>query len=1095
MRPFPPRRRGTTRTVPPLRGLLFTFVVLATLHAARAYGQGVLDPTLRFSQYEQRSWDQERGLPQNSVMSLVQRRDGYVWAGTQEGLLRFDGVRFTPAEEILGEPLPSDHISALLEDRAGTLWIGTIGGGLTRLRGDQLHPLPGDSIAAEVIYALHEDAAGAIWIGTRRSGLLRYSDGTYEVVATAEDFNGAIVLSLAPHPGGGLWIGTENGLHRLVNARTEPVPLDLPSPLVRALHVDPSGRLWIGTADGLASYHHGLLQRHKVATDQAALGIFALHADVAGTLWAGTTAGLLRVHADRFDLMTTEDGLVHPQIRALLTDREGGLWIGTDGGGLQRLHNLKFALFGPPEGLATAEVTSILEDRAGRMWMGTTDGLHRLDGDAITRFGLSDGLSSPVINALHEAHDGTLWVGTYDGGLCRLAPDASPRFRCFGIADGLPSTYVTSLHETADGTLWIGTDVGLGRYRGDRFDLAYTTEQGLGDNTVFSVIEADDALWVGTFSGISRIHDGEVETFGTEDGLLSEIVPALRLDATGRLWAGTYEGGLCLFDGSRFDCLTTTDGLPDNDVLQILEDGRGRLWLGTSQGIFQVDRDQLLNRLRGGPPVSGRQFARLDGLRSQDVMGGVQPTAWRSRDGRLWFATTGGAAVIDPDFIRINAEVVPVVVERINGGPLQADAPYEISAGASRDLVVEFTALSYTHPQAITFQHRLIPYDEDWKPSTSHRDATYTTLDPGTYSFQVRAANADGLWNLQGAAVTIVVEPFFWETPWFALLAGLVLVSIAAGGYHLHVRRLRHRHELLQSLVDEQTRELQDRRAELETLNANLAAEVQRQLGVLMQERQRYEQQLIEEKDKAEASARLKSTILRNMSHELRTPITAILGYSQILAEEVSEPLQEFADYINQNGERLLGTITSILDLAKLESAEFHLEPYPLDLTAAAHEAAALLALSARSKGLSIHVDAGDAPTYALAEGNALGRVLQNLVGNAVKFTERGVIVLRVRADAEGPIIEVQDTGIGISEGFLPHIFDEFQQESDGLSRAYEGSGLGLAITKRLVHAMGGSIGVESQRGEGTTFTIRLRAAASPRPHLLPPAESFRVRS
>src|SRR5690606_6073917 len=234
--------------------------------------------------------------------------------------------------------------------------------------------------------------------------------------------------------------------------------------------------------------------RHEVATDQAALGIFALHADVAGTLWAGTTAGLLRVHADRFDLMTTEDGLVHPQIRALLTDREGGLWIGTDGGGLQRLHNLKFALFGPPEGLATTEVTSIIEDRAGRMWMGTTDGLHRLDGDAITRFGLSDGLSSPVINALHEARDRTRSVGTYDGGLCRLTPDAPPRFRCFGISDGLPSTYVTSLHETADGTLWIGTDVGLGRYHGGRFDLAYTTEQGLGDNTIFSVIEGDDAL-------------------------------------------------------------------------------------------------------------------------------------------------------------------------------------------------------------------------------------------------------------------------------------------------------------------------------------------------------------------------------------------------------------------------------------------------------------------------------------------------------------------------------------------------------------------------------------------------------------------------
>lgn len=1063
--------------------LLLALCTAWTYHgaAAQAVHAPTLNPDLKPTQYIYQDWQVEDGLPQNSVFAVEQTRDGHLWLGTQEGLVRFDGIDFTVFDRSRVKNLSSHVISVLLEDRSGVLWLGIEQGGLARYENGTFQQFTvADGLPPGGVRALFEDRDGNIWIGTVGGGLSRYDGSSFTRYTTEQGLGGDVVLAIDLDRDGSIWVGTNGGLSTYLDGNWTTFTTDdgLPGGEVWSLQATSAGALWIGTNRGVTRLRGGTFLEYPNLKGSCGGTVSDLLQDRAGTLWIATLeSGVCRVNEERVQVFNRQTGLSHNQVRALYEDREGNIWIGTDGGGLNQLRQGKFAVLGTPEGLSDDVVYAVFEDRDGAIWIGTeSGGLNRYHDGRFTHYSSEQGLESDFILSLHQDRQGALWAGTYDAGLCRLT---GGRFQCRGTAGGLASDFVRAIFEDSRGVLWIGTDAGLHRLEDGQMDL-YTTDDGLDDASITSILEDESgALWIGTWNGLSHIREDQVIAAAAADLHISEPVLALHEDGDGILWIGTWGGGLCRVKSADITCYRAADGLFDDSVIQILEDDAGFIWIGSNKGISRIAKEQFdAYDQRKISKLSPTVYDEHDGLRSREVNGGTQPAALKSTNGHLWFSTLRGVAVIDPLAINQNRVRPPVVLEDvlIDGKLAILDSIRSIPPG-SRKFEFRYSGLSYVSSGQVSYQFRLEPYDDEWIQAGARRQAFYTNLPAGEYTFRVRAINSDGVVSEHDATLSFYVEPRIYETGWFFLLCVITLLLIAGGVYRLRTRHLKARQRALSRLVDERTRELQERKVELERLNQNLEEEVQRQLDVFMKERVRYENELITARDRAEESARLKASILSNVSHEIRTPLTAIMGYSHILGEEAPADHQEFVSYISDNAKRLLETLDSILELSEFESGEevdVHLEQ--VDLGELMKKVAAEFKPAAVKKGLTFETSNCGERIYVEADAGAIEKVARKIVENAVKFTHNGTVQVEIGRNGRRAYFLVRDTGVGISPSFMPHVFEAFKQESQGLDRSHEGSGLGLSVARHLVRVMNGEIEVDSEQGRGSTFKVHLIA-------------------
>jgi hypothetical protein len=410
------------------------------------------------------------------------------------------------------------------------------------------------------------------------------------------------------------------------------------------------------------------------------------------------------------------------------------------------------------------------------------------------------GLGHDLVYAICEAPDGGLWVGTSGGGVSRLEDG---HFTTYRRAQGLSSDVVRALYCAEDGSVWIGTyGGGLNRLRNGTVQ-ALTTKDGLPNDIVFAILPARaGGLWIGTYGGgLARLQDGRLRAYGSREGLSNDYVLALHEDGDGVLWIGTFGGGLVRLKDGRFRSYTTKDGLYDDVVYQILEDSAGYLWMGSDKGVFRVSKQSLAAHAQGGAPLSFTSYGRADGMKSSQCISGAQPAGLRTRDGRLWFPTTRGVAVVDPGQLKVDARPPPVVIEEVlvDGRAIGPERP---PPGRGR-LEIRYTALSFVSPEKVQFRYRLAGFDDDWVDAGSRRTAYYTNLPPGAYEFRVTASNADGVWNETGAALRVEIAPHFYETRWFYALVVLAMLLVGAGIYHVRVLNLRRRERELARRVDE----------------------------------------------------------------------------------------------------------------------------------------------------------------------------------------------------------------------------------------------------------------------------------------------------
>jgi signal transduction histidine kinase/ligand-binding sensor domain-containing protein/DNA-binding NarL/FixJ family response regulator len=1047
---------------------LFCWAALV-IHASSA--DTGLNPSKAITRFHQNVWGTEEGLPQNTVPAIAQSTDGYLWLGTELGLVRFDGLHFAIFDKSSTPELKSNKVDVLLADRANGLWIGTLGGGLARLNNGKFSSFgPKQGLSSGSVLSLLEDRAGNLWIGTDGGGLNCLRNGRFTVYTTRDGLPDNEIFALAEDQDGSIWIGTHEGLSHLTHGVFQNYGIrdGLPVPYVRCLYMSAQGTLWIGTnGGGLSSLRNGAFHLFNTKDGLPSNAIASIREDSRGSLWIGTIGGgLARMTGNTFSSYKSNDGLPSNDVWSIFQDRDENLWIGTGGGGLARLFDGDlFTAYGTKDGLSSPVTLPIYEDAEGTLWIGTNGGgLNRFRDGKFSTLTTKDGLADNLIFSICGDREGTLWIGTRKG-LNRLK---NGKLTTYTKSAGLPSDIVGATLVDHDGTLWIGTRAGLGQWKNGKF-TTYTTKDGMSSNVVRTIYEdRQQRLWIGTAGGgLNVFAHGRFEVFDSRRGLSNDVVLAIHESAGGVLWVGTDGGGLNRLKDGKFTSFTTRDGLLDDAVFRILEDDSGHLWMSSNKGVFRVSIRSLNERAEkraGRIPMFA--YGTPDGMKTRECNGGFQPAGWKGRDGRLWFPTMKGIVVVDPRKAESGGAPLRVLFEQAFVDEREMNVTSGIEAPPGRgELEFRYSAPNFRSPERVVFKYKLEGFDRDWIDAGTRRVAYYTNIPSGHYRFQVIGSNGGGTWSAASSSLDLFLKPHFYQTLWFYGVCLFALVGLVAGGHVTHVRHLRERKKDLERRVDARTVELRNEIAE----------------------RERTELELVKAKEAAEKASRVKSEFLANMSHEIRTPMNGMLGMLEhALATESTTEQRKYLGIVKHSADSLLSVIKDILDFSKVEAGRLDLDPVEFNLRENLDEMVRSTVFRAEQKGLRLICDVGtDVPENVTADPLRLGQIILNLLGNAIKFTERGEIVLRVvqqaAFEAEYCFLHftISDTGIGIPREKLKSIFEAFSQVDSSTTRQFGGSGLGLAICSRLVQLMGGEIWVESElhRGAEFHFTVRVGVA------------------
>lgn len=784
-------------------------IALACLLLACGPSAFALNPSQDVSQYARTSWKVRDGFTRGQIISIAQTPDGYLWLGTEFGLVRFDGIKsasFQPP----GQQLPSNYITNLLGAHDGTLWIGALKG-LASWKDGKLTQYP--ELSGQDIFKLLEDHEGTVWASGRtvtNGKLCAIRNGS--VQCYGED--GALgrgAFNLYEDSKGNLWAGVKDGVWRWKPGTPNFYPLPSEPDGIQALGEDVDGALLVGWRGGIQRLVNGKIEAYPLASTAGQFRAERLLRDRDGGLWVGTYGqGLVHVHQGRTDVFAPSDGLSGENVYNLFEDREGNIWVATTNG-LDRFRDFAVSTLTVSQGLLNDGVRSVLADRDGSVWLATRDGLNRWVNGQITTYGRRE--AEPIIGAdrrdakpnglipdsLFQDDSGRIWASTV-GGFGYLE-----KGRLIPVS-GVPRGPVTAIAQDTAGSLWVANEhVALFQLLRESVvnQISWAT---LGHKDHASAMVADPThggLWLGFhLGGVAYFADGQIRaSYTAADGLGEGRVNHLRFGQDGALWAATNSGLSRLKDG-RAATLTGKNGLPCDTIHWTTEDDAHTCWLYTACGLVRVARSELdawvaaVDRDKDAiQRIRATVFDSSDGVRALASAGHFSPQVSKSSDGRLWFLPWDGASVFDPNHLSFNRLPPPVHVEQLIADRKTYEATSEVGGRVRlppliHDLEINYTALSLAAPEKILFRYKLEGYDRDWQDVGNRRQAFYNGLPPGDYRFRVMACNNSGVWNETGTFLDFSIAPAYYQTTWFRVSAVVVFLLALGGLYQLRLRQV-----------------------------------------------------------------------------------------------------------------------------------------------------------------------------------------------------------------------------------------------------------------------------------------------------------------
>jgi signal transduction histidine kinase/ligand-binding sensor domain-containing protein len=967
-----------------------------------AFGLGILFMLVTacvHAQYRSTQWTTDTGLPQNSVRGIVQAPDGYIWVATLNGVAKFDGLRFQVFDKSNTPGISSSRFVSMISGEGGDLWLASEDNNVVRYHEGHFTTIDESAgIQPHSVGAITTDDHGGVWIESHHqvfrwiSSRQRFERETF----STED------LKFMPlwWVGTGFWAVRGNDLLTFSRGRlqSQALPKTLKVDQIRGVAVGGDGAVWVGTEDArIGQFENGelKLQTGTVHTWLKTPGKHDWKVDITPTF-------------DR-TLNFPSGGVDHGiHYNIVIYDNEGNMWVGSESEGLFRIEKQSIRTISSVQGLASDNVYAVLHSRSGDMWAGSwPNGLSRIhDGKVVTALTKKDGLPG-LVTALAEDNTGTLWIGSHAGLRTYVrgrlvTPPGLPKER-------LPAVQV--IHQMPDGAMLFGTPNGIYVLDGSKSHWL-TTKDGLATDDARVIIEDHRGdTWIGGYGGLTRLHNGKFTRWTESDGLPSNNVRSVMEDHSGDIWVGTYDGGIGWLRNGRWVVFNKKSGLHDNGAFQILEDDRGHFWVSSNSGIYRVSRSELQAVADGWESrVNSVAFGVADGMLSAECNGGVWPAGAKDDHGLLWFPTQKGVAVVDPASVMTVSKPPRVEIESasIEDKP-QAEVNHVVLRPRQTDLAIEYTALSYTRPEQISFRYKLDGLDQTWQEVGQRRTAYYSHLPPGDYVFHVAARNGDGVGSVQDSTMLVTVIPPFYRRWWFAALIFLAVLSVIWVFWNYRIGQLKKeqtaQHAFSRELIASQEGE-----------RRRIAAELHDSLG----------QRLI---------------IINNLALFLLRPKGKVGS-----EEDKLQTLEEIRTEASQA-------------IEETRAISYALRPFQLDRLGLTKAIQALTKTVARASQIELTAELDDIDDVFDEELRInFYRIVQEALNNVVKHsnaTQGKVVVRRMKSSV---VLTVSDNGKGLPS------------ESRGVSAGP--GGFGLTGMRERATLLKGTMQIKSEAGVGTLLTI-----------------------
>jgi signal transduction histidine kinase/ligand-binding sensor domain-containing protein len=769
------------------------FLLVIVFLAVGIVSSKTLVPDGNDARYGINFWREAEGLPQSRIRAITQTRDGYLWLGTDNGAVRFNGANFNAFTVETGS-LKDNEVWSLQEDNDGGLWIGTYGGGLTLFRDGRFTTFTqADGLLDDIITQLDKDPEGNIWMGTP-SGVTRFSNGVFTNFTIKDGLVNNHINAICAHSPFGVLVAAGSKLFRFQDGKftSDDALVKEGDGEIEHILSSSNGSLWFSfSSPVIKKWKDGIITAYT-RKNNLTPHIDSIYEDEHGTFWAVLENGLNKLQDEKFIPVPLESGSAKiGVIYSLFSDSQGNMWLGLQSNGLGRLRIKEISTISEEDGLSNDSTRAVFEDSQKNLWIGTAGGFSIYRNGAISNYESFEGKRFSSIRSFAEDDNGNIWIAAGKS-LLLMKNGKLTQF------SGWTSRFdIKVIYRDPKGFIWIGTDGdGLFKYEAGNF-INYQTQDGLAGNNVRGILyDRQGAIWIScSGNGISKYLNGKFTNYTTQNGLAGNRVLVLYEDDEGTLWFGTREG-LSRFKNEKFFSYTAESGLFVGFIYTILDDSKGNFWFSCAKGLFRVSKAELNEFAEGQrKKVTSVDYGVSDGLKTRAFNLGNQPAAWKTREGSLMFSSLKGLVVVDPNRISSSSFIPPVYIEEIilNREKYSSENQPEIPSG-NGEVELHFAALNYLSPEKLRFKYKLEGYDEDWIDAGTRRFAYYTNLPPGQYRFRVTAGNVDGVWNEQGALFSFYLQPHFYQTRWFFLLIIAVVILIAGLLYRLHIFEVKARY-------------------------------------------------------------------------------------------------------------------------------------------------------------------------------------------------------------------------------------------------------------------------------------------------------------